>query len=374
MSPPPPFLTITEIMGALSTAGSFFIILTYFIFPRMRVKLFMKILVYIAASDFFANFAYMIPLRPNNPNPWCWIQSFFNLTCYPMSWLWTLTLVYLLYKLAKGETLPSDLRYYHVANWGIPLIQSLGILIFTSYGRVSDEADYEVCLFHVNVSAAVYHAIAYYGLFFGVVIAMLYLKWQIRKLEQSNDTRSFNPTYFMAKMSLDLYPTALLICWLPHALLTVTIFLFTPIQNIYLILYFCSVQLKILHGFATSLIFWYKSRETRRLWRALTISIWRFIKNGCQGEITPTIGTTSNKNSHSFGVSKWSASGRNVRGSVEDMEDNFGDGPTRPPQGTANMTQTHETSAEKSRSWDFSSDSAMDFRDSLLPEGTLMIP
>jgi hypothetical protein len=337
----------------------------------------MKIIFYVAISDFLANFAYMLPLRPNKPNPWCWLQSFFNLTCYPMSWLWTLTLVYLLYKLAKGQSLPSNLRYYHIFNWGFPLIQSLSMLIFTSYERVGEEADYEVCLFHVNIASATLHAITYYGLFFVVVIIMLVLKWKIIQLERSNDTRVFNPTYLMAKMSLSLYPTALIVCWLPHALLTVTIFLFTSIENIYLMLYFIALQLKILHGFATALIFWYKSRETRRLWIRLYRWLVDYLSHGCQTSeaFSRSKSGNPNKNSRSFGSIKWSSTdGTGTNNGDNENPQESSDDPERQRQQLFNNIFDSNRSVDV-RSNDYNTDDAdMDFRDSLLPEGLLMIP
>ncbi len=262
-----PYETILIPIASLSVASSLSVVLTLVLFREMRAKFFMQIVAFISISDAIANFPYMMFYRPPTGNWFCTVEGLINFTFYPMSWLWTLSLVYHLYGVATEKSLPSKLgiRFTHVFCWGIPIVLSLAGLSVTKY-KHSEPIGFEVC-YVSNQTSAIYHAIAFYGLLLVVLLALGILTYKTWRLEQAQDAGSFHPSYAILKDSVTLYPTAMVICWIPHliafSLYKVT---FTSFAN-YEYLYFAVTILKILHGTFTAGIFFYKSESARRLWR-----------------------------------------------------------------------------------------------------------
>lgn len=263
------YIITLMVASIVSVLASSCVIVTCLMFKTLRSKLFMQMIAFISLSDAIGNIAYILPTRPSNNNWWCVLQSIFNLTCYPMSWLWTLVLVYFLYCLVATGKIPSNLVAIHSLCWGLPIVLFLLTLAFAKIGVTGDYYHFEVCSEYGGLAEVVYHSIAYYGLLLGCFVLMFILFWKILAVEKLGDARVFQPAYIVAKSSLKLYPAALFICWAPHA---VTVFLthqFESNNETFTIIFIIADVLKILHGFATACIFFHKSVEARRSWYRL---------------------------------------------------------------------------------------------------------
>lgn len=248
------------ISSVVSVTGSLLVILTPICFSSMRQKLFMRVIAYISVGDLLGNFPYMLPYRPSARSWWCDAQAILNFAGYPMEWLWTVVLVYLLYQLA-AEGKPVSLSWpTHVICWLMPLLFALLIPSFGSY-QSNDEPG-EVCLANETVLSLIYHDATYYGMFFGSLLTMGWLYFLIHRLESVATEENFlrKGPFLVAKRALVWYPTILLIFWIPHA------FTSFYVGNLPDQLYSFLLVWKVLHGLATSIIFFAQSQESRRLW------------------------------------------------------------------------------------------------------------
>lgn len=253
-------------VSTLSVCGSLAVILTPIIFRRMRDKLFMQIVAFISVGDILGNFPYMLPYREYTLNWYCDVQAFLHLLGYPIEWMWTAALVYLLYHLAVEGKVPRNLWPMHLLCWGLPLSLDFLTLSVTTYAPDNDSAG-EVCTYRINKAAYVYHNVAYYGLFFASLFVMFVVYVRIHLLEavSSKNENVRQPPFVVAKNALRWYPTILIVFWAPHMLQVVT-----P-GTMFIAAYPYLLCWKICHGLATSFVFFYQSMESRRLWCAYII-------------------------------------------------------------------------------------------------------
>ncbi len=262
----PPYESILIPFAALSVSASLSVVLTLIVFQEMRSKFFMQIIAFISISDFIANFSYMLLYRPPTGNWFCTLQGYINFIFYPMSWLWTLSLVYHLYGVATTKALPSKwkIRATHAICWGLPILLSVIEIPFTRFVR-SEPAGFEVCDITSHTSG-IYHAVFYYFLLLGIIITLEIFSYKTAQLEKTQELGSFHPTYSTLKDSVRLYPTAMILCWLPHLILFITYLWINEDVTTYKNIYFCTSILKVSHGTVTACIFFYKSTSARRLW------------------------------------------------------------------------------------------------------------
>lgn len=262
------FLIITSVIATLSVIGSLMVVLTFAIFPKLRRRMVMKMIAYISFADFLSNLGYVPLTRPGNGTLACTVQGIFNLTTYPISWLWTLAVVYSLHYMAHYSRTPDNgsMRKLHVICWGIPIVLTCISLGFTKIGREDTYPVFEVCNYYGGLAAEVYHILAYYGLLLLIFGIMVYLQRNIILLEKSNDPRIFVATYTIAKMSLSFYPTLLIICWLPHGIVAIVEYFDPSTNSPYKEAYFVTDMLKILHGLFTAITLFSRSAESRRSW------------------------------------------------------------------------------------------------------------
>lgn len=244
------------VAATLAVFSSLLVVLTPILFPRMRSKLFQQIVCFISIGDIIGNIAYVFPYRPQTGNPGCDIEAFFNYAGYPMEWMWTTALAYLLHELAVRGRVPRSMVPIHIVCWGVPIALALLTLAFSKY--VKNTTSYEVCRMHVSTIPLTYHIVSYYGLFFLCMVVMFWLYLQIYRMELQKDARVLKMPFRVAKQALTWYPFAMALFWLPHAITAVS----PSIKAVYP--YF--LILKVYHALAVSLLFFYQSVESRWLW------------------------------------------------------------------------------------------------------------
>ena len=263
-----PATLILQLAAAISVSCSASVILTAALFPTMRKKLFMQIICYISLADMVGNALYIPPNRPPNGSFACSLEGFINLYAYPVSWLWTTVLMYFLYNLALQGKLPLSLPIFHGICWGIPFVFTLLNLTTNSYGRSDDYPEYEVCVLSGNYeSGTIWHTITYDSLWLFCIVLMGYMYFRILCLRASDLAISVEQ-FTLATKTLGKYPIALFVFWFPHML---SVFLLRAILWKYNMVdyYVASLVVKILHGVATALIFFFDSSEARYLWHEL---------------------------------------------------------------------------------------------------------
>jgi hypothetical protein len=123
--------------------------------------------------------------------------------------------------LAHYSRIPVHWYAIHSVCWGIPIILTCIAMGFTHVGRLDSFPELETCSYYGALAAEIYHIIFYYGLILTIFAVMLYMQHRIRQLEKRNDPRVFNATFIITKTSLYLYPSLLIVCWLPHVVLAI---------------------------------------------------------------------------------------------------------------------------------------------------------
>ena len=222
----------------------------------------MRIICFISFSDFMGNLPYVTARRPTTSSIWCRLEGFCNLYFYPVSWMWTTVLMYFLYELAtKGKVSLSELAV-NTLCWGLPLISALLVLTTNIYGRFDLNDDNEVCTIGGDeVSAFVWHVIIYYGLFCVCDIVMFCLFYHVIKMKtEVQSTVSFSMLE-LAIESLQLYPVAMTVSWLPEFIVFIVQFVHHSDLAVHI-----SVILKLSNGILLTIIFFYKSQHARILW------------------------------------------------------------------------------------------------------------
>lgn len=266
-------------VAAVSLCFSLFVILTWLLFSQLRYKLFMQIIVYISIGDILGNFPYVFPFHASEGNWWCTLSGLLNFGGYPMEWMWTTTLIYLLYRLSVVGHIPKHFGVFHAINWGIPIVFAVCSLAFGPFRRSSN--DYEVCVVPIRHAPIIYHFVTYYGIFYlcVVTICVLYVRLRYFMYENPPSTKPRQRAFLVTLSAAQWYGFILIIFWLPHNISEVIPTVYSgPVYNI-LVLW------KILHGVATALVFFSQSKEARRLWwiffRRRYVSCLRFCCRCC---------------------------------------------------------------------------------------------
>ena len=295
----------------ISVIASSLVVLTLLLFRSMQNKLFMQIIANISMADILGNMEYTTLYRPSNSAFWCSLQGFLNLYAYPCSWLWTTMLVRFLFDLAVFREIRISFRNTFIFCWGAPFVTTLLYFAFLptgTYTRHDDERSDSFCSYGSDAQPVyVYHVITYYGLFIACVFYMAYLYIRIRqayKVEANNiamnasthqthqhreSTMSVasegavsttsSATLQGMKLTSDsllLNPLLMIGLWSPH-----TIAVLLSLSDPVLVrgqFNRAGVNLKILHGLFTAVLFFFKSQAARKLWMGLLCCTYKFHK------------------------------------------------------------------------------------------------
>lgn len=260
------YVVSLQIAAVVSVMCSGSVVLTVLMFESMRRKLFMQIIAFISISDLIANSPYLSTYRPPNGNWQCSMSGFINLYFYPVSWIWTTTLMFFLYSLATKGKLPLSALIIHSFCWIFPLILTLLNLTTNTFG-MGQAHPYEVCVISADknqFAAEMWHIITYYGFWLVCVALMVLMYIRIVSMNQKDLSSKF-PLWQSSIAPLQLYPLAMFVCWMPHMIAVFCEYFswFHGLNEFY----FASDIIKITHGALTALIFFTNSTEARGRWR-----------------------------------------------------------------------------------------------------------
>ncbi len=275
---------IVQCMAIVSVTSSAIVILNLFGLylthgrsdgQDFTVSLLYQVLAYISMGDMMGNASYLSEERPSNGTTACDVEGFFNIFAYPVSWLWTLYLTFVLYYLAVYEVMLDKMKLAYFICWGVPLAFAFGQIGNGGFARHENEP-YDMCASGEGYQATLYHRITYYGLLlfcFVCMIAMrcvtLYLKFYLK------DPCTLTESFRVASRTLGFYPWLLIICWTPHAVIR-------SLPNIPPAWHLFGICLKISHGFLLACTYFYQSAPARRfLYMSVTTCFWiRMIISG----------------------------------------------------------------------------------------------
>lgn len=159
----------------------------------------------------------------------------------------------------------------HILCWGLPNLLTLISLGFSHLGAASYFYDFEVCSEFGGLAHTIYHDVTYYGLLLLIFCLMVAMFRRILAEEKIGDARVLQPTYLIAKSSLQLYPLSLAICWIPHMVIGFAATGSDSNDVSFKIIFIIAEFLKIFHGSVAAAIFFYKSADARRRWSNLLL-------------------------------------------------------------------------------------------------------
>eukprot|EP01133_Synstelium_polycarpum_P015295 gene15295-18109_t len=124
---------IVDILLALSIAGSFFTVLTFMLFPKLRTYP-IRLILYLCMSIFFAQLFFDISFATSDTImciPSAILLHYFFLADF----IWTFCVAFNFYQMIvkRNRDAESFEKYYHMASWGLPLIFVIAIAATQKY-------------------------------------------------------------------------------------------------------------------------------------------------------------------------------------------------------------------------------------------------
>lgn len=261
------------VSAGVSIAASSSVILTLYLFQKMRSKLFMRFIAFMALGDILGNIPYLYTWPYSPYSGWCYIGGVLLQTGSVSAWLWTSALCFMWHRASK-RTLKGltwhIMPTFHIICWGVPLAFALPSIALSSF---ENSTTYDgVCSTYGTFNARLYHNIWAYTLLVLCLIFMIVLYVDLVKLDQGRSRQSEVSVAQMknvaaAKSTLVFYPILFIVFWLPKLILTTCYELLlannTPFEKTIDI---CTCWY-MFHGVALAAVFFYNSPMARSLWR-----------------------------------------------------------------------------------------------------------
>lgn len=217
----------------------------------------MPIIAMISFCDIMGNLPYCMGICPSNGEILCSFQGFLNLYFFPVSWMYSTMLVYLLRGAFLNRKIPLSEMIIHFTCWIVPLTFTLLILTTNEYAYGGDLCICTIGGTHVD-DGLIWHAVTYYGLLYLCCFLMFVWVYQMRQIVLVLQ-------YFRVGIVLFQYPLAMFCMWVPYAAIAIASY-FSDDPGYYQDALFVTEQIKILHGAATAVIFFMNSFEARQRW------------------------------------------------------------------------------------------------------------
>ena len=131
---------VNVIVALISVSLSFFVVLSFLIFRKMRRSVFMMFIFFISLCDLIANASVFFP--GTDESIWCFFQGIFMQYFYSVSFIWTMILTYNMYSLGTKGKLGVDIKTFHLIAWGVPLVLALLPLTTETYRSAKDDDDW----------------------------------------------------------------------------------------------------------------------------------------------------------------------------------------------------------------------------------------
>lgn len=267
---------LVQLPATLSMLGSFSVVLTVIVFPVLvSYNLIMQVLVLISISDMLGEIVFVMGIYPDNESPACIFQGFMNSYFFPVSWLYTTALAYILKGLIIENKIVRIRRFFlHGACLGIPFVLTLLGLSTNGFGVMPENKGNYICTYGGACEEAfIWQSLNFYAVLYICTIAIIVFISEIFSWSWSQSeiaTASASRTYALIRDTLFLYVASLLICWLP---LSFNFFFnegtYKTDSNWFKFYLF----LRNSYGIAITIIFFWKCGEARRKWLKLLFNV-----------------------------------------------------------------------------------------------------
>jgi hypothetical protein len=256
---------VSAIFSAFSASC---VLATFLLFPIMRTRYFMDMIIAISICDLIAAAVSAFGF-PDDSSPLCPIQSALNVYFFKASWCWSTMLAHQLYSIATKRKLGFSSNHRHLICWLVPLVTTLLPLTTNGYGRNDDSDPIGWCYLKGNpVSLEAWFSISFALLMFCCVAVMMYYAFKTYSLYHSlgDNRRDLRATI----EAISLYPVGMVICWVPNLILSLLIN--DPSISGSTIAIYCDNIFSILasqNGTMTALVFFMMSKESQFRWSQL---------------------------------------------------------------------------------------------------------
>lgn len=261
--------------AVVSMLSSMSVLLTALLFPEMRNRLFMRLILYIALTNMLGCLVSSFGF-PHDRSPLCTMQSFFAPYFFMSSWLWTTLLAHQLFTVATQARFGIQHYYMHAISWLLPLLLCLLPLSTNRYGRDDDDGDPTSWCYIAGDSynGEIWRIVNYILPLCICLTTMIYYSARTFWLFYSSGLQRAD--LYATVHALMLYPLAMIITWGPNLLLIIlltskAVRMHSNNDSGVSVLNASSI-LCTQSGTITAAIFFYKSREARYRWGRLLAS------------------------------------------------------------------------------------------------------
>jgi hypothetical protein len=263
--------TIFVVFSCLSGFCSFSVLLTVLVFPTMRRRGFIQMIICISLSEFVASVVSAFGF-PRDSSALCPIQSFFTLFSYKCSWVWTTALCHQLHNVIVEGKYGLSMLQMHIICWGIPLVSTLLPLVSTEYGR-DDDTTFPLgwCFLEGKATAILLWTIfSFYLTFFVCLLVMTYYLVRLHIQFRGIDLKTQHPDVYVIYDAMKLYPLGMALAWSPNIVCSMIANSgYVPDTASFGDIYNSLTILATQDGTITALIFFLKSKEAQFRWKAL---------------------------------------------------------------------------------------------------------
>jgi hypothetical protein len=254
--------------AAVALVCSAAVLLTALVFPAMRSRLFMQIIIYISLTNMLAALVSCFGF-PTDHSFLCTAQAFFAPYFFISSWLWTTMLAHQLFTVATKAKFGISHAYMQAICWLLPLMWCLLPLSTNRYGRDDDDGEpTSWCYIAGRPHDGELWRIFNFVLPLCVCLSIM-IYYSVRTFYLFYSIGLNRPDLYATVHALMLYPLAMILTWGPNLILLMVLssHAITPASSISILN--TSSILCTQSGTITALIFFYKSREARYRWSRL---------------------------------------------------------------------------------------------------------
>lgn len=197
-----------------SVACSALVVFSFIRFEELQKLRFVELVFYVMVNTMMASVGTALGVVESGSAA-CWFQGLSTNANFLSSAFWTATIAYQLTHIRRKGKVLEDLRYFHLLNWGLPIVMALLPLTTNTYAQSNGW-----CFIGESAASPAWGLLAWTLLSFYLwqwlcILATLYLLLSIYISSRDEVVHSI----FKSSINkLACYPLVYLLCWIPASL------------------------------------------------------------------------------------------------------------------------------------------------------------
>jgi Slime mold cyclic AMP receptor len=256
--------TAFQIAGIVSACCSLLVIITSLSIEtsdKLRRKIFMQMIITISACDTIGSIGTALGFQSSG-SIGCNFQTVSATMFYEGSWLWTLALTFLLYRLITTGKIAFHMYQCHLVIWPIALLSTLLPLTTNRYGNIDDQTASWCYLSGNEETAQIWFYASYASvLVFSILIMMGFVIHLVfmGKFSSMPADSVHSKGISSAMHAIVFYPLGLFLVWFPSI---VAFLFFSDSSNPYV--FVVTSVIAACNGIVLSFIYFYRMPKARR--------------------------------------------------------------------------------------------------------------